>query len=299
METIMIGKDIKSISLAFGLSALSISGVPASAASWTPPGVTMGLPLGAAADPGIYFSNLTHYGSGPTKTLTAEVPSFAWSTGLNFFGASYSAVLILEALELRVPGPTSVFRDGIFNPLIIPLSLSWNLGQGFFVSFGEGFYPPVNTSVAFTTLGHDSGVVAESRLAISYLKDDWVLSANTIFGATTPDAVGNRTPDYFNIDWTVAHNFGNWRLGFVGYGAWDLEKTVVDSTTGQGQIVGVGGLVGYDFGGPVVLVEATRAIDQSGNTNYGKDDTHVWGRLTVPISNFSFASAPSAVPMKY
>ncbi len=290
--------DIKSISFALGFAALSASGLSASAASWTPPGVTMGVPLGAALEPGIYFSNLTHYGSGPYKTVTAEVPTFVWYTGLDFLGGKYSVAVIPEELIVRVPAQ-SVFRNDVFNPLIIPISLSWDLGQGFFLSLSEGIYPPVNTATAFTTLGHTSGVAAESRGALSYLKNGWILSANTIFGATTPDTVGNRTPDYFNIDWTIAHTFGKWRLGFVGYGAWDLEKTVVNAKIGRAHTVGVGGLVGYDFGGALLLVELTHAIDQGGNTNYGKDDTHVWARLTVPILNFSLASAPAVVPTKY
>ena len=241
------------LSAALGLAVLWGSVAPAAAVSWTPPGVTMGVPLGAAFAPGLYVSNITHYGDGPDKNITADVPSFTWSTGQNFLGASYSAILILEGLEVHNKTGPAVYRSGLFSPLLIPVSLSWNLGQGFFVSLGEGVYFPFDSDVAFTTPGQTSGWAAETRVAFSYLKDGWTISANTIFGATTPDAVGRRQPDYFNVDWTVAHGFGKWQLGVVGYGAWDLETTVTNAAVGQGHIAGVGGLVGYDLGGPKIF----------------------------------------------
>ncbi|MEJ0095669.1 MAG: transporter [Methylocella sp.] len=245
----------------------------------------MGIPLGAAYLPGLYFSDLAHYGSSPNKTITADIPSMTWSPGWQFLGASYQASIILEGIVLWVPPRT--FKRDVFNPLLIPLSLSWNLGQGFFVSFSQGFYPPVATSTALTTPGVASGAAFEERVALSYLRDGWILSANSIFGITTPDAVGLKQPNYFNVDWTAAHAFGRWEIGFVGYGAWDVERTPANAVIGSGRTVAVGGMVGYDFGGPTLRVEATHAIVQGGDTNYGKDDTHVFARLTIPILSFA------------
>ncbi|MGO4685051.1 transporter [Hyphomicrobium sp. 2TAF46] len=278
----MINYRNRFLSGVLGLSLLWGSIAPAAAVSWTPPGVTMGVPLGAAFAPGLYVSNLTHYGDGPDKSITADVPAFTWSSGWKFLGASYSAVVIPEVLQVQNK-KTSKTSTGIFSPLLIPASLSWNLGQGFFVSVGEGIYFPFDSNVSFTTPGQTSGWAAETRVAFSYLKDGWIVSANTIYGLTTADAVGRRQPNYFNVDWTVAHAFGKWQVGAVGYGAWDLEETVTNAAVGKGHIVGVGGMVGYDFGSSKLLLELTHAVDQGGATNYSRNDTHVWARLTFPI----------------
>jgi Putative MetA-pathway of phenol degradation len=292
----MAANNHKRILFALSLAALSASGDLASAASWTPPGVTMGLPLGSSYPPGLYFSDLAHYGSSPSKTITADIPSLTWSPGWKFLGASYQASIIAEGIELWIPPKT--FKRDIFNPLLIPLSLSWNLGQGFYVSFSQGFYPPVATKTALTTPGFASGAAFEERGALSYLRDGWIVSANSIFGITTPDAAGLKQPNYFNVDWTAAHVFGKWKIGFVGYGAWDVEKTRANAALGLGHTVAVGGMIGYDFGGPTLSVEATHAVVQGGYTNYGKDDTHVWARLTIPILDFAPAAEKQLVVTK-
>ncbi|MET0407142.1 MAG: transporter [Hyphomicrobium sp.] len=279
----MLSRSEKLAAFALGLATLSGTIEPVRAASWTPPGVTMGVPLGAAFAPGLYVSNISHYGDGPDKNITADVAAFTWSTGRQFLGASYSSVLILEGLEIHNKVGPAVYRSGLFSPLLIPASLSWNLGQGFFFSLGEGIYFPFDSDVAVTTPRQTSGWAAETRAAVSYINDGWTITANTIFGATTADAVDRRQPNYFNVDWSVAHSFGKWQLGVVGYGAWDLETTETNAAIGPGHIAGVGGLIGYDLGGPKILLEATRAFDQGGASNYSRNDTHVWARVTFPI----------------
>lgn len=269
------------VGIALALLSVAASFAPADAASWTPPGVTMGLPLGAAFAPGVYASNLAHYGSSPSKTVEADIPSLTVSPGWQFLGASYQASILVEGLAVSIPPGTR--RADVFNPLIIPLFLSWKLAPGWFVSFGQGVYAPVNTSTALTTLGRTSGTGFEERVALSYVRNDWILTANSIFGVSTPDASGLQQPDYFNIDWTVAHTFGNWEFGVVGFAAWDVEKTAANANLGRGHIAAVGGLIGYNFGGPSITVEATHAVSQGGSTNYGKDDTRAFARLTIPV----------------
>jgi hypothetical protein len=256
----------------------------------------MGQPLGAALQPGLYFSDLAHYGSSPSKTITADIPSLTWSPGWQILGASYQASIIVEGIEVWVR--PSTFKRDVFNPLLIPLSLSWSLGQGFFASFSQGIYPSVATQTALTTSGVASGTAFEERGALSYLRDGWILSANSIFGITTPDADGLKQPNYFNVDWTAAHTFGRWKIGLVGYGAWDVEKTPADAALGLGHTVAVGGLVGYDFSGATLSVELTHAVVTGGDTNYGKDDTHVFARLTIPVLDFVPAADRSFVAEK-
>jgi hypothetical protein len=275
------GNKLRSIIL--GLVALCAAASPAASISWTPPGVTMGIPAGAVPSPGLYFGDLAHYGTSPTKTVSSDVPFFIWSPGWHFLGATYAASVVFPLIEIGLTGSTKKYFDAPFNPLIIPMTLSWNLGEGFFVSVSEGGYVPVNTATAFSTSGVTSGAAFETRSAISYLHNDWILSANSILGLTTADAVGLRQADYLNVDWTAAHTFGKWELGAVGYGAWDIETTAANKATGRGRLVGVGGLVGYNFGVLTLTLEATHAVVQGGNTNYGKDDTRVWSSLVIPI----------------
>ena len=201
-----------------------------------------------------------------------------------------------KEIELWIPPKT--YKRDIFNPLLIPLSLSWNPWPGLLCIVQPGFLSTRRNQNGADDSGFASGAAFEERGALSYLRDGWIVSANSIFGITTPDAAGLKQPNYFNVDWTAAHVFGKWKIGFVGYGAWDVEKTPVDAALGPGHTVAVGGLVGYDFGGPTLSVEATHAIVQGGDTNYGKDDTHVWARLTISIMDFAPAAGRQLVVTK-
>jgi hypothetical protein len=304
----------KFFAMSLGAVALCTTALPAAAASFTQPGATMGAPTGANPPPGLYFANFANYGIGkelpgkfPSDDSTAvgiEVPAFIWVPGWNFLGASYAASVAFPFVEVGVRSPNhtaDTFLRGVFNPDINPITLSWNLGNGFFVSFGEHIYVPVNSEVVVGS--SNAGVVSsaasfEQRVAVSYIANDWVLSANGIFGIATNDGVGVKAPDYANIDWTIAHNFGKWQLGVVGYGAWDLETTPVNAAVGRAAAVAVGGLVGYNFGVVNLTLEATHQVVTHGDTNYGREDTRVWTSLVIPIWNPTPA-APKPLVAKY
>jgi hypothetical protein len=294
--------QLRALSLGFtvlGATALSFSATPGRATSVTEPGVTMGSPAGANPPAGLYFVNLANWGIGVdplidrTESAGVEIPLFIWSTGWNFFGASYAAAAgaIFEDIGFH---QTSYLR-GVYNPFIEPLILSWDLGNGFHVSFGENIYLPINSEVApnssvpgvFT-----SAASFEQRVAVSYLAYDWVLSANGIFGIQTNDAAGVKAPDYANLDVTAAHKFGKWTLGFDGYGAWDLETTGIAEKQARGEAIGVGGLLAYDFGVVNVAVEATHQVVTHGTTNLPRDDTRVWTIVQIPIWTPPAAAAP-------
>jgi hypothetical protein len=264
----------------------------------------MGAPIGANPPPGLYFANSANYGigndvaAGHTQAIGIEVPAFIWSSGYNFLGASYAASVAAVLVESGISGAD--YERGVFNTIVNPVSLSWDLGHGLFVSFQEVIYTPMKSDVALSSSSRVvSGAAFEQRVSISYLANDWVISANNIFALTTNDAGGQRAPDYYNIDATVAHKFGAWEFGAVGYGSFDLETTAYNFAPGRGRAVGVGGLLGYGFSNGIGLtLQATHQVLTRGDTNYAKDDTRVWTSLVIPIWSPT-APAPKPVIAKY
>ena len=290
---------------AVGLGAAALcASVPATAASFSQPGGTMGAPAGAVPPPGLYFANSANWGvsgSSPSVASGIEIPAFIWSSGWNILGASYAASV--AGVFVDVGTHDQNYLLGAFNPYINPVTLSWNLGHGIFVSFGEGIYIPLKSDVVFASGAPNtttSGAAFEQRLSVSYIANDWILSANSIFGLTTNDSAGVKSPDYINLDATIAHTFGKWELGVVGYGAWDIENTgLTFANGGRGEAIGIGGLVGYNFGPVNLTMQASHQIVTHGFTNYGKDDTRVWTTLVIPIWNPAPAAAPHPLVAKY
>jgi hypothetical protein len=277
--------------------------LPAAAISWTQPGATMGVPAGTVPPAGLYFANGANYGVSsvsPTEAIGVEVPAFIWSPGWNFLGASYAASVAGIFAEVGVHDANYI--RGPFNPVINPITLSWNLGNGLFVSVGEAIYLPIKSDVVFSSGGANpvtSGAAFEQRAAISYIGNDWIVSANAIFGITTNDVAGIKEPDYINLDATVAHTFGNWRLGVVGYGAWDIQDTPLTiANGGRGEAIGFGGLLGYNFGPVNLTLELTHQFVTEGFTNYGKEDTRAWTSIVIPIWTPT-APAPRPLVAKY
>jgi hypothetical protein len=285
------------VSLAAG--ALGATALPAVAASWTQPGATMGVPAGLAPPPGLYFIGNVNYGVGsasPTVSSGTAVESFLWVPGWRFLGASYAAAFTV--LEPEVGVHNRNYIRGVFNPEIIPISLSWNLGNGFSASVTSGVYVPLNTDVTFSTPGVTSGAAFEQRAAVSYVANDWIASVNALGGITTPDAAGVRQPDYLNLDMTLMHKFGRWRLGPVGYAEWDLQTTPANAAVGKAFALGVGGQVAYDFGPVDLAFTVTHQVDTHGDAMYGVGDTRVWTTLVIPIWNPT-PPAPKPLVAKY
>ncbi len=112
----------------------------------------------------------------------------------------------------------------------------------------------------------------EPTLAVSYLANNWVVSANMFFdfnGASGGRVLGAGygsngyvSGDLFYGDFTAAYKFGKWEIGPVAYVEEQISDDVpgggvpctygVGGSCGHAQNVGLGGLVGYDFG-PVDL----------------------------------------------
>jgi hypothetical protein len=281
--------------------AVSISALPSpsSAGSWIVPGATMGSPAGAVPPPGLYFANATFYGLGTTQrggteSVNGEAPFFIFVPGWNILGASYGMSIAFPFLEVASKTPrhaADMYLRGPFNTYVTPITLSWNLGNGFFLAVGESFYVPVNTDVINPPSGGvRSGTAFETSVNLSYIANGWILSANNFIGITTYGVDGYKTADYLNSDWTLAHTFGEWELGAIGYGAWELQTVPLAPglpfRTSPAVQVGFGGLVGYNFGVMDVLLKATHQIVTKGTyPDSGKSDTRVWTTVVIPIWN--------------
>jgi hypothetical protein len=323
----------KLLGLGFGAVALCATALPAAAASFTQPGATTGSPNGFNAPPGFYFGNAANYGIGQNLTVLPDVgqttavgveaPFFIWSPGWNFLGPniSYAASItgVFVDVGVRVPGHgagnlgpviggvnADLYLRSPFNPLINPLALSWNIGNGFAASFAEFIYIPIN---AETTIDSAGGTVRspasfEQRVAVSYIGNDWIASANAIFGLVTTNALGVSGPDYLNVDLTLGHTFGHWSIGVVGYGAWDINQTPINTNVFGGfspnEEIGFGGYLGYDFGVVNMQLKLTHEFITNGvDSNYGRHDTRIWSVFVIPIWNPPPPAPPHPVIAKY
>jgi len=255
-------------------------------------GATEGLPLGAAAPPGIYSGagsiitpNFRAYGNqsggGSPSLLTFPSAGMAvpilWSTGYNFLGAAYS-VSVVQAFYAAgsITGLTpGTFDSGtgwfweIANTIWNPINLSWNLGNGFFVSAGFDFMAPDGARY-LGNLNPDYWTF-EPTLAFSYLSKSWILSVNMFYDINTAAQGvcclgGNGVPGTANMingnlffaDFTALYQIGKWQIGPVGFikaqttndqlsGGFTCTYGV-GGTCGKELAIGAGGLVGYDFG---------------------------------------------------
>jgi Putative MetA-pathway of phenol degradation len=286
----------KLLGLAAGAAALCAMALPAAASSWTQPGASTGAPAGALPPPGLYFVGAANYGIGeasPTLAVGVGVQGLIWNPGWTFLGASYAADVALIEVEVGVHNAN--YLRGVYNPFIRPVTLSWNLGNGFFVSAGSGVYTPVGTEIG------NPGAAFEQHFNISYLANDWIASANFYYGITTSgsaNGVTGRTPDYANLDLTLGHAFGKWSLGIVGYGAWDTQTTALNAAAGRGVEYGIGGFVGYNFGVVDLQFKVTHQVVTEGTTNYGRGDTRAWVTMVIPIWNPT-PPAPKPLVAKY
>lgn len=312
---------LKQIALA-GFAALAIGGVASSAsASETGTfenrlnGATIGLPLGALPPPGLYTGLETAYlgmlgsasGSGHATGNQggAQLPAVAqavpllWVPGWSFLGANYSASLVQAFYVFTACAPPGFCSGGApvvgggyvyTNTYIQPINLSWNLGGGWFGAIGFAFTPPDGQRQTFTP--NPDYWTFEPSLAISYLANNWVLSANFFYDINTQSAGVCCSADstitsgnLFYGDLTAVYKFGKWELGPVGY--FEVQTT---SDTGAGCLVvnggfcgnhetaALGGLVGYDFGPVDLQVWVTDNLVGT-NSPDGPGAIHVWSRL--------------------
>lgn len=97
-----------------------------------------------------------------------------------FLGATYDAVLVQPFVMASVGSPVNLQASGVHNTLIIPVELSWKLGDSrFFIKTGLGIYVPNATQTGINgleTVGN-AWWTFQPELYVSYLKDGWNFTA--------------------------------------------------------------------------------------------------------------------------
>jgi hypothetical protein len=299
-------------------------------------GVTIGDPLGAAPPPGLYFQNTTMYAPRATGhgqvggfkvNAPADIPTLFWSTGWNFLGASVLMAVaqpyyVVNAWGANVGGPPftgTTHYPALHNTWVNPLTLSWNLGNGWFFSSGFAFYVPDGSR--YDNSPNPDYWTFEPNAALSYLGGGWNLTAHLAYNfngssaghtgafALTPVAafgVGYRSGDQAYLDLTATKKFDKWEIGPVGYLKWQTTDdrpgagvscatmaavTASQLTCGRATDFAVGALVGYDFGPVALKTFVTQSV-------YTKDDfggVLIWTKLAFRLWG---PDATPAAPVK-
>lgn len=239
----------------------------------------------------VYSGNIVDSGGGKTdNTVNAAATSTTiyFAPGWTFLGATYMAFIAQPYVELttRIDGVTSR-TAGFANTSWVPISLSWTLSPGLFVSTAFAFYGPDGSIQGPQKTG---GVAApfwtfEPSFAVSYLRDGYNLTAHVVFNFNTANTATNFTSgNQVFVDLTATKKFGNWEIGPVAYYA---EQISSDSDPNgvyahlaalnipgsnpysKPRVLALGGLVGYDWGPVSAQINLSKEV-------YARDTSKGW-----------------------
>lgn len=191
------------------------------------------------------------------------------------------------------------------NTVWQPINLSWNWGGGWFTSVAFGFQAPDGTRT--TSSPNPDYWTFIPGVAISYLSPSWNLSANMAYQIYTASGgrdallggtqfgIGYTNGQQFVADLHALYKMGKWQFGPVGYVEWQTTSDTggvggcaaiaASLVAGFGcanyNIIGVGGLVGYDFGPVDLQVWATDSVvaqnaAQAGWTIFTRLGFRIW-----------------------
>jgi hypothetical protein len=288
----------KALLAAAGVLALSWSPASAIEALVNPqskPGVFIGASAGVPP-PGIYMfnqvftyqANLTGPGvktalGGNTKVgdqFAVDMQGFLFVPGWTFLGATYDAVIVQPFVMGSLGQPFNIQESGVHNTYIVPVELSWKLGDsGFAIKTGLGIFTPDGTRhtfVAFRDVGYpfvgDPYWTFQPEFIVSYLKDGWNLSAAIYDEINTRNTVTQyKSGNILHADFTATKTIGNWTFGPVAYYYGQVsDDSCSPPSCGyrngtllnpqRFDIWAVGGLVGYNFGPAALSVWATQEV---------------------------------------
>jgi hypothetical protein len=305
------------------------------------PGTTMGLPYAYTGTPGVYFYSLGNYGTGSIAhdvqpnigkgpgsvniDVADEIPAFVWTTPYKIFGATYAVLLAQPIAAVSgygpVPGAGYVRSQGggFRNTFMSPITLSWDLGNGFHI--GSGFNMAVPDARTTGINGLDSAGqpywTLEPNIGISYLHDGFDLSATMLYDIYTRNTYSNVLDGQaMMIDFTATKKFQHIEIGPVGYLAFQTTRdsggNPLGFLTSNGAVnscepepggifnscvraakAGVGGKLGYDFGRGEIAVLATQSVYHHGQG--ATDGWRVWTQLSFKLYDDKL-SPPLAAP---
>ena len=280
------------------------------------PGITIGGATASTPGPGVYMFNQTFTyqanivgpgapsinGSATAAHLAAEGVGFLWVPGWQFLGATYDAVLVQSAVMMDLGAPLNLMKTGVKNTYIVPVELSWKLGEsGFFVKTGLGVHTPDGTITGVNGLGNIGNPwwTVQPELLVSYLKDGWNLTALVSEEFNSASSVtGYQTGDVLHAEFAATKTVGKWTAGLVGYYAGQVSDDVSSSFYRQSinankfDIWAAGGLVGYDFGPATLKVWGFQELSANASggsplSGLGRDPATITKGFKV-FANLSF-----------
>lgn len=201
------------------------------------PGITTGVPVAALPPPGVYLSlDFTDIHAGylnaggthlPIKLdFPLIAPLLTWVPGTKVLGASYAAGIAqpygwIGVDATGVGGPKTT-GTGMFNTVLMPYILSWNLGQGWFVGTSMSVYVPDGDhrtvdGVRSQRSWANNFWTFEPSLAFSYLGHGWNLTFNNVVDLNMKNQrTGYHSGNVYYLDLTATRTFGKWTVGLVG-----------------------------------------------------------------------------------
>jgi hypothetical protein len=254
----------------------------AAADSIQKPGLTTGIAEGFGRTPGVYIATIFDVGlrsTDPSITKQAVMlPMFVnWSTpwDIGKTHVSFKAVPFV-AVSAYTPGfgttrPYSPYGSVWF---------SWFLGNGWNLAVGEGAQFGYSNKL-LTATGRDY-VAFQQNVALSYVRNNWNVTANTFYTAGRTRETGSQ-PNTFNVDYTIIKRNARKEYGVVGYGVWDLNSPSVGYLpNGDKQSeFAVGGYWGYLIGNLITL--NGRLTTDLYQKNYGGHDTRLSFLMVLPF----------------
>lgn len=208
------------------------------------PGVSTGVPAGALPPPGLYGDVDTYFLSGRVKNGEGkDIPGvklnganitgqLLYVPGWKFLGANY-AMRLTQPFNLNTiktsggDSPNSITGYGMFNTILTPEMLSWNIGGANFIGQGFSFYVP-DGDFRHALNGQGQQVETqdsiannywtfEPNVAYSYLGGGWDFTLNNTFDFNTKNNTTKyQTGDIYYLDYTIAHSFGPVTFGLIG-----------------------------------------------------------------------------------
>lgn len=236
------------------------------------PGIALGGATAGAPPPGVYmFQQFFTYqaslvgpgapnvgGASTPVHAAVEATGFVFVPGWTFLGATYNAVLVQPALMSDLGNPINTSSAGVHNTYVVPVELSWKLGDsGFFAKAGLGMYVPDGSISGPAGLSNQGNPwwTFQPEFIVSYLKDGWNLTANLFYETNTRNTITKyKSGDVFHAEFTATKRFDRWTIGPVGYYAGqvtnDSSSAFYSSAINSNRydLWSAGLLVGYDFG---------------------------------------------------
>lgn len=258
------------------------------------PGGSTGVAAGALPPKGLYFGTGLTLETGKLRDdsgSTARTPggatvkitnfdvvaSLLWVPGWKMLGATYGASIKQpyqwQSTDLGGASnngiPTS--SKGLFNTIVTPITLSWDLGNGFFLASGLTVYvknghflhhysAEEGREVVSTSSYANNFWTFEPNFAVSYLKDGWNFTLNSAVDINTKNKTTNyKSGSVYYLDATATKTSGAWTYGAIGnftkqFKSDKIGGAVVEEVPGlyaRGKKIQwalIGPMLSYDFG---------------------------------------------------